>query len=192
MEAVLENMLHPEAEEQQLCSMVWSPDRNMLCKNLEEAVYSNPRLLDDFATRIIIYDIRTLFVPTEEAEKKAGGEEELYRVVYEAEPRDIMSDRFGDITAVWSQATGIKSFLNRTFPGARITCNLMEKVRGLISNLEEGEEKVISEDIRQGEVDLILTQGLKLLSASTHAWEKPEDIDHLKKKLMEAYEDYKG
>lgn len=193
LEAYLENTLHPEIELQELCKVSWAKDKDKLCKHIEEAVYNHPRLLDDFATRIIIYDRRTLFIPTEIAEAAAGSEQELYQKIYKADTKDIMTDSEGDITAAWSLGPGVKSFLMRTFPGSRITCNLMDKVRRVkgrnpeVECREVGEGLRLYKEVRDGEVDLILMEGTQLLSASTHGWLRETDITNLEHRLIEAY-----
>ena len=199
MEAFLENTLHPDIELQKLCKVEWDPRNDSLCRNLEEAVYNNPRLLDDFATRIVVFDPRTLFIPKSLAEESAGSEEELYQKIYKASAKDVMFDSEGDITAVWCLAPGVKSFLMRTFPGARISCNLLEKIRTERKRLkdlgrdadtpetaEDGEMKVIKE-VRDGEVDLILMKGTSLISASTHPYSSWEEIENLITNLKTAY-----
>ena len=184
LEAFLENTLHTEIEPQPLCSISWDINKDMLQHNIEEAVYNNPRLLDDFATRIILYDPRTLFVPSEVADEAVGAEEELYQKVYSAEESDIMTDRDRDITAVWCLAPGVKSFLMRTFPGARITCNLMEQVRELRKNNKDLSLFAIA---RKNEVDIILLEEGNLISASTHEWTHPDDIAYLALNLLDVY-----
>ena len=185
LEAFLENTLHPEIEPQPLCTAQWELNRDRLRKNIEEAVYSNPRLLDDFATRIILYDPRTLFIPTVLAEESAGAEEEIYKKVFTAEEQDIMTDFDRDITAAWSLAPGVKSFLLRTFPGARITCNLMERVRNLRKKNEGLSLFVLA---RKGETDIILLEGSNLISASTHEWNHSDDIAYLVLNLLDVYQ----
>ena len=184
LEAFLENTLHEDLAPQPLCKVNWEFNRDLLRKNIEEAVYSNPRLLDDFATRIIIYDPCTLFIPTEIAEETAGAEEELYKKVYTAEEADIMTDFDRDITAAWSLAPGVKSFIMRTFPGARITCNLMETVRNL---RKTNENLTLYAIARKGETDIILIDGHNLISASTHEWSHTDDIAFLALNLLDVY-----
>ena len=185
LEAFLENTIHREIPPQTLCSVTWEPDRDMLKKNIENAVYNNPRLLDDFATRIIIFDKRTLFIPTEVAEQSPGAEEEIYQKVYIAGSADIMTDTDRDITAAWSLAPDVKSFVMRTFPGARITCNLMDKVRNFRTKNEGKRLHIIA---REKEVDMILLDNQGLISASTHDWTKKDDIAYLTLNLLEVYE----
>lgn len=185
LDAFLENTLHPEIGPQKLCSVTWDQNRDKLRKNIEDAVYNNPRLLDDFATIIVLFDPRTLFIPTEIAEESLGSEEELYQKVYPAEPMDIMTDTDRDITAAWSLAPGVKSFLMRTFPGARITCNLMEKVREL---RKKNNSRTLFIYTRNNEVDLILLNNQNLVSASTHEWSHTDDIAYLAMNLLDIYE----
>lgn len=184
LEAFLENTIHPEIEPQLICKASWPQNKDLLKKNIEEAVYSNPRLLDDFATNIILYDPRTLFIPTLIAEEKAGAEEEIYQKVFTAETADIMTDFDKDITAAWSLAPGVKSFLMRTFPGARITCNLMHKVRTLRKNNEGLSLRAFA---KPDEVDIILLDGKNLISASTHEWSHPDDVAFLTLNLLDVY-----
>ena len=193
--AFLQNTLHPEIELQELCKVEWEEDKSVLCRKIEDAVYNYPRLLDDFATKIVLYDPCALLIPRDIAEACTGSEEDLYNSVYNAEASDIMSDFEGDITAVWCPAPGVKSFLMRTFPGSRITCNLLEKIRESEKNFEkkenlvaEGQEVRLFKYEREGEVDLVLMEGDSLLSASTHDVKEPGDIERLEKKLFEAYD----
>lgn len=184
LEAFLENTLHTELPPQPLCKAQWELNRDKIRENLEEAVYSNPRLLDDFATKIIIYDPRTLFIPTEIAEENADSEVENYNKVYKAESSDVMSDYDRDITATWQFAPGVKSFLMRTFPGARITCNLLEKVRSLRKN---NGGLTLHVFVRPEETDIILLEDSNLVSASTHEWRFADDIAFLALNVLDVY-----
>ena len=184
LKAWLENTLHKDVPLQPLCTVKWDINKDMLRTNIEDAVYNNPRLLDDFATRIILYDPRTLFIPTELAEERAGAEEELYKKIYSSEESDIMTDFDRDIPAVWSLAPGVKSFLMRTFPGARITCNLMEKIRNL---RKKNEGLSLFAFTRKGETDIILLDGSNLISASTHEWMHTDDVAYLALNLLDVY-----
>lgn len=184
LEAFLENTLHPELDIQPLCHAEWELNKDELRKNIEEAVYNNPRLLDDFATRIVLYDPRTLFIPTEIAEEKAGAEEEIYKKIYPADDADIMTDFDRDLTVAWSLAPGVKSFLMRTFPGARITCNLMDRVRDL---RKQNKGLYLYIMARKEEADLILLDDNNLISASTHEWRHPDDLAYLAFNLLEVY-----
>lgn len=185
LEAFLENTIHPDSEPQLLCKAEWNLNRDKLKDNIEEAVYNNPRLLDDFATRIILFDPRTLFIPTRIAEEAPGQEEKLYTKIYPAEDCDIMTDFDRDVTAAWSLAPGVKSFLMRTFPGARISCNLLEKVRNLRKG-NSGNSFYLT--ARTGECDIIFLEDSNLISASTHEWQHADDLAFLALNLIKVYE----
>ena len=190
LEAFLENTLHSGIEPQELCHVEWNVDRREVCKQLEEAVYNNPRLLDDFATRIVIFDSHAMFIPKDIAEESAGSEQELYRKLYDVEARDVMTDSYADVTSVWSLAPDVKNFLMRTFPGARITCSLMAAFRRAHEEknlLDDENEPVLFEEVRLSDVDMLLFKGKQLLSASTHSYSKEKDIRELEKKIARAY-----
>ena len=183
--AFLENTLHPEIESQKICDVSWEHNPHEIRKNLEEAVYSSPRLLDDFSTRIVLFDPNTLFFPTEIVETTPDMDlEKVYCDIFGGEPTDVMTGGDKDITAAWAMNPGIRNFLYRTFPGARITCNLLEKVRNYRN---EGSELRLVIDCRNVEADLILFQGPDLISASTHNWRHPDDVAYLSLNLLDVY-----
>ena len=75
MSAHLENTIHTDLEPQLLFSTQWEVDGANLLRNIENAVYDHPRVLDDFSARIIIYERKVLFMPTELIEETEGAEE---------------------------------------------------------------------------------------------------------------------
>ena len=163
--AHIENTIHTDLEPQLLFSSDWDADADNLLGNIENAVYDHPRVLEDFSARIIVYDPHTLFMPTEIAEEEEGSEENVYSTIYENDSDDVIVDVDGDLTAVHCLAKGLKGFLSRTFPGAKVESNLMNKVRSLrINNI--GRKMYV--DLRDKECDYILLDGNRLLSASTH------------------------
>ena len=184
MEAWLENTLHNEIPQQQLCSAEWEEDDVKLLSNFENAVFDNPRLLDDFATKIIIYDIKTLFIPSDIPELTDKSETDIYKNFYDGATADIMSDRDGEITAAWTMVPGLRSFLLRTFPGARITCNLMEKVRSL---RKSNKGILLFGEVRDSETDIILLENNKLKAASTRKTKKDTNQESMFREVAEAY-----
>lgn len=173
MDAGLENMLYDDVGLQQLFESKWETDGSFL-SNLENAVYEHPRVLDDFAAKIVIYDRKTLFIPTRLADETEGSEEDYYMSFYEVEPADIMTDIDRDLTAAWSPGKGIRSFLLRTFPGALVTCNLMDRVKTKRKlNINGG--KCLYVIRRDGETDFVALDGSKLLGAVTHSTDTPAE-----------------
>lgn len=184
LQAYLENTIHPEAGLQLFCAQSWDSDPAHLKKNIEDTVYSNPRLLDDFATTIILYTQDVLFIPTRIAEADLDSEANIYNKFYSAEPLDVMSGQVEDITAVWSMGPGIKSFLLRTFPGSRITCNLLEMVK---QQLPFSEKTNVCLNTREKETDLVVTSNQKLITASTHSFTDKEKTSFLVKNALDLY-----
>lgn len=184
MSAHLENTLHTNVEPQLLFSSSWEDDRSLLLRNVENAVYDHPRVLEDFSARIILYDRNVLFIPTAVAEESEGAEETLYTSLFEADPADVLVQADGDITAAYSPAPGIKGFISRTFPGARLGCNLMELVKKC---RREGSGKRMCLNVRDGECDFLLLDNQALLSASTHDCKEWTDIVYHAFNIMDVY-----
>ncbi|MDE6531934.1 MAG: DUF3822 family protein [Muribaculaceae bacterium] len=182
--AHLENTIHRDVELQELFTTTWEGEAGNILEHIENAVYDHPRVLDDFSARIVVYDRKTLFMPTELLTETEGTEEGFYTTVYDSESSDVMCDSDGDITAAFSLAPGLKGFLSRTFPGARIDCNLMRKVRRF---RREGDGKRLHVWLRPGECDCVLLDGTSLLSASTHSWNSGYDILYHAFNLLDVY-----
>lgn len=173
MSASLENTLHDDVEPQLLFSSSWDENDGDILRNIENAVYDHPRVLDDFSARIEIFDRRTLFMPTSLLIDTEGVEDAYYTSVYDAEEKDVMCHTDKDITAAFTLTRGLKAFLVRTFPGARIVCNLMRQVAEL---RKENEGKLMYLTVRENEADFILLDGGNLISASTHGLTGPDDL----------------
>lgn len=184
MSALLENTLHDDVEPQELFQSHWDNDPDNLLRNIENAVYDHPRVLDDFSAKVIVFDRKTLFMPTELLLDTEGAEDVYYTSVYKADPVDIMCETDKDITAAFCLAAGLKGFLNRTFPGARICCNLMQHV---IKLRNTGDGFRINIDIRDDEADFILLHDADLISASTHTWTSGADIAYHAFNLFNVY-----
>lgn len=185
LEAILTNTVHKETRPQTLCKVIWEKCHGTrLRNNIENAVYDNLRLLDDYSTKIVFFDPKTLFLPTSLAEENPGFEGEYHSGIYNCEPEDVMSDCDSDVTATWSFAPGIKGFISRTFPGARITCNLLE---GLRKCRVAGNEPKLSIFEREEETDMILTDNGNLISAVTYPRLNPSNFSKAVDKLLDAY-----
>lgn len=184
MSAHLENTLHDDVEPTELFVTNWDPDPDTLLTNIENAVYDNPRVLDDFSARIEIYDPRTAFIPTSVLTDGEGEEDACYTALYDAKPSDIIYAGDGDVTAAFSMVPGLKGFLSRTFPGARIGCNLMNTVS---RQRKAGAGLRLHLEVRGTEADIVLTDGDRLISASTRQWAHPADIAYHAFNLMDVY-----
>lgn len=174
-----------------LTDMRWTDDGRSLLEKIENAVYDNPRLLDDYATEIIIQTPKALFVPTG-ALDEPGSETDFMERVYPASGDDIFTDglQLRDHTptgesCIYTLTPGLQSFLQRTLPGSKVSCHLsvlIDKYRQQTSELTR-----IYVDIRRGEADIIALNGTQLLSASVHEWQESPDIAYRVLLLMKSY-----
>lgn len=182
--AFIENTIHTDLEPQLLFATEWEANDGNLLQNIENAVYDHPRVLDDFSACVIVYDPKTLFMPTVVMEETEGAEETVYTAIYDADPAEVMVDVDSDLTAAHCLARGLKGFLNRTFPGAKIESNLMNQVR----RLRLGNEGVrLYVQVRETESDFILLDSHNLLSASTHPVNGATDVAYHAFNIMDVY-----
>ena len=183
MEVWLENTIHQGIEPQELFNVRWDPNTEDLLSEIENAVYDHPRVLEDFSTRIVLFDRKNLFFPTELYEEE-GLEEDRYAEIFGLSAEEVMTDRDKDISAAFRMAGGLKSFLLRTFPGARITSNLMQEVREK-RNADNGLRVYLT--VRRGEADFIFFENNKLISGSTHPWRQEPDIIYMLFNIIDLY-----
>lgn len=183
MEVWLENTIHQGIEPQELFNVRWDPNTEDLLSEIENAVYDHPRVLEDFSTRIVLFDRKNLFFPTELYEEE-GLEEDHYAEIFGLSAEEVMTDRDKDISAAFRMAGGLKSFLLRTFPGARITSNLMQGVREK-RNADNGLRIYLT--VRRGEADFIFFENNKLISGSTHPWRQEADIIYMLFNIIDLY-----
>lgn len=101
-------------------------DKDQLLKQIENAVYDNPYILDDFSSDIIISTDNFTLAPVEMTEASETVAEKLYTSVFPSSaPDDIFYDSNERVCVMFSPVAGLKDFLSRTFPGARISSEVM-------------------------------------------------------------------
>lgn len=183
MSACLNPVEDPDAAPVKLFDVSWERDADALLPNIENCVYDHPRVLDDYATEIVVVTSRSLQIPREVVDAP-GDEVDFFREVWDAAPDDIMTDDNGESLCVYSLAPGLPSFLRRTIPGARTRCHLSllaDRFRGQHSELTR-----IYADIRGEKADILAFRDETLLSASTQPWRDPADITYRILLLMKA------
>lgn len=153
----------------------WEPGGDLL-KKIENAVYDHPQVLDDFSADIVLVAPRSIWVPSEIVEDDDDRAAELYNQVYDASEADILTDAVGDATCLYCLTPGLKGFLQRTFPGARVHSHLGVMTRRFRERIADMPR--IYAEIREDEVDLLAFDGKKLLMAATHPWRDPNDIQY--------------
>ncbi len=186
----LEAWLQPLGDRQSVRRIVrneWEPVGNGkdLLQKIEDTVYDNPQLLDDFAADIIIETDRALWVPQEVSADEELAEDQFGRV-YGFDPEDMLADAVGDKTLLWSLTPGLPAFLSRTFPGARVKAHL-SVIQSFLDrlNIEEGEVMVLN--LREGSCDVILMRGNRLQTSSTQPAANAQESLYRLLRAAEAY-----
>ncbi len=165
LQAYLKSTVDAEAPLRAACDASWeAADASAMLRGLETSVYDRPSLLDDYEADIIIETPATLFVPSEAIEEP-GDAETLYSTFFEATEADIFIDRIGPECCLYSPAQRMKPFLERTFPGARISSALSMLVSKFRSS---GEGRRIHAHLHGKEADVIAFDGERLLCAASH------------------------
>lgn len=167
----------------QLVSQTWEGDAQPLLTRIENAVYDNPRMLDDYATRVSVGTRRYLLYPKETLTE--GDIEDAFTEVYPCQPEDIMTDDLGDIVCAYTLTPGLPAFLRRTLPGSRVNCHITEAIRR--RREEPGDMTRVYVEIRPGECDILAFDGTEILSVSTQGWDTPDDIAYRVALLIQAY-----
>lgn len=167
-----------------LASESWAPTEEGLLQKISNSVYDHPEMLDDYSASIIIESTRTMMVPDAMLEEE-GEAEKVYSRVYPGQEEEVITDdNNGPETALLTLVSGLRSFLQRTFPGARIHSHL-NRLKSRFRTLGTGMR--IFASIRDGELDLIAFNGENLLSASTQKWREWSDIVYRILNLAEIY-----
>lgn len=184
MDARLENLFTPQAGEIQLFKKNWNPKEADVLACIEGTIYDNPRVLDDFATHIIIDTDKALWIPTSFTDEE-DFDEKLFTAVYPAEEEDIFADFGENEVCVYTLIPGLKSFLQRTLPGCRISCRLSMLKKGIEDRrreemLSETEEPLlpvrIYADIIGNDAIIFAYRNGEFLCGAVHPWVAPADI----------------
>lgn len=151
----------------------WNGEEDGLLSKIEGCVYDNPQVLDDFSTDIVLTAPRTVWVPSEDLDE-FGSEYELYNKVYKAEEEDIFTDETAGISCMYTLVAGLRPFIMRTLPGARVLNHQSICVNRF---MERGSDLPrIYIDIRKTEADFYVLDDKKLLLSVTYPWRVVEDL----------------
>lgn len=191
MEAYLRNIENPMEDVETLLREEWDLRDRALLDRVESTVYDHPQMLDDFATDIAIVTDRAMWVPESVVESQDDPSTRIFRTVYESREEDIMQDFTDGKVCLYTLAPGLQSFLQRTFPGARIRCHQTVMVKRFSERSADLPRVYI--DMRKTEADFVMFDGKKLLMAVTHEWNALTDIRYHLLNLLDVYDiDPKG
>lgn len=183
--AILKNVMYPGVEPLPLFTKEWVATEADLLEKIEEAVYDNPRLLDDFATQILIYTSRSLWIPAEFTEDEEY-DSNFFTAIYPVNPEDIFADFSDSEVCLYSIAPGVNSFFRRTLPGCKVASHITILKREF-QRIETESSTLFSEkkpfstvyiNCRKNDVDFLAFSNGRFLSASTHQWISFDDITY--------------
>ncbi len=178
--AVLHAIGRPEVAPRLLMDVSWPDDPEALAGRIQNAVYDNPQVLDDYSALIVIDTPHVAWVPVEVAD--SDNAEESFTAIYPGTAADVMRDTAdasrqmadaGRPVALYSLAPGLKAFLARTFPGARVRCAQALSLDRLRSLCPGGEAAGVF--LRPEATDIILLRDGALQCAATRPAMPPSD-----------------
>lgn len=161
----------------------WNPASENMLHRIEDAVYDNPTILDDYSADIIIESDRQLWLP---ADIYTSDEEcaEIYTKIYGGDEFDVLINETVKEKTAFTLVPGLKSFMQRSFPGARIwSQQALLKEAGM----QPHDEYKFLVDIRKDSADFILLHRGNLLSASSHPWKSEADISYTLMNILQTY-----
>lgn len=143
---------------------------------LEDAVYEDTLLLDDYDTTVLLRPAATLLVPPDWAAERTPEElEEAMSRLDPTEEKDIWQEPMGEAVALYSTPTGIRDFLGRTFPTEDVRHALRPMVEHFTPRAaREGGDKMWAH-LGDGRMDICAYRDGRLLEASTHRFDAPMD-----------------
>lgn len=169
VKAYLRNIGDPTAEIRCLASASWDSrslsDEETLRK-IENVIYDNPTMLDDYSADIIIESDRVLWMPKEVAEDEESAATEYQVVFPQADDDDVFSDYDSDTVCAYHLVNGLAAFIRRTFPGARVSNQQAVLYRRF--RLQPIDRQSVYVDLRPGHADIIILEPTRLLHASSH------------------------
>lgn len=142
-------------------------------------------MLDDFSADVIVTAPKSIWVPSALVEDDEEEAQRLYRQVYAGPGGDMMSEAAGEATCLFSLTGGLRAFLQRTFPGARIHGHLAV----LASRFRERSADMarVYVDVRDGEADFLAFDRNNLLMGATHSWNDSADIEYHLYNIMNVF-----
>ncbi len=156
----------PGVTERTIIDASWKEDEEGLLQRIENAVYDHPQVLEDYSARIIIDTPLTLWVPADRAQHEEE-RERIFTSVYGGSAEDILCDEPTGTApvALYYLTPGLKAFLNRTFPGARILSGQSVVLEQALRLFPDGEG--ILTVIRPEATDIAAVSGGKLAAIAT-------------------------
>lgn len=176
MGAWLKNLVNPAEEVVELFTTRWERNPDMLLSNIENAVYDHPQVLDDFTADIAVVAPRSVWVPPFYADADEAETAEVYNAMYQCGEEEVMQEESAGALCLFTLVPGLKAFLQRTFPGARVHSHMAVMAHRF---RERGADMpCVFIDIRDDEADFVAFDNRRLLFSASHTWREATDIEY--------------
>ena len=162
----------------------WQPSEEGLLSRIEDAVYDNPTVLDDYSADIVVESDRQLWLP---ASLYPSDEDcaDAYISIYGGDMLDVMVNDLGKEKCAFMLTPGLKAFMQRSFSGARIWSQ-QALLKDTSSQPHEDFKCMV--DIREAAVDIVLLLRGELLCASTHLWKSEAEIAYVLLNILQTFD----
>lgn len=181
--AILKNLADPDMSPILLLKKERTSDDTDLLSFIESAVYDNPRMLEDFATHIVITSSKALWIPADLMEDDEF-DSSLFTCVYPVKEDDIFADSGDEEVCLYSLAEGLNSFVHRTLPGCKISSHLTV-LRHMFEEMEMSKiagasdariPRSIYVNVDDNLADVFVFNNGRFISGCSHIWKEHSDI----------------
>lgn len=194
--AVLKNVSFPDVNPVLVLDKVFTAKPEDFLHEVESIFYDNPRLLDDFTTKIVIDTPRALWIPTSLIDDGDEFNTEFFTEIFPCAPKEIFLEVSDDVSCAFASADGLKSFLERTIPGCKIASTLsvlkehfhaIELQPDLIGKKAD-EENALYVGVEGERAYIYAFSKGSLLCGTAHNWKDPADIAYFAYLAAKAYD----
>lgn len=154
----------------------WECESADTLKCIEDAVYEDPLLLDDYDVSILIRPAMTLTVaPEDYPEEDSQKMHDALSLADATERKDVWREPLGEALALYSTPEGVRDFLSRTFLTERVSHALRPIVDyfTLRARTEGGERMWVH--LEPGRLDVVAFRNGRLLLANTWSFATAAD-----------------
>lgn len=156
--------------------VAYTPEEDRTLAQIENAVYDNPILLEEYDCHILIDTPKQLLVPGKEPGNLAA---QSMKRFYESEESDVFTAPMGEATIAFTLCPGLRSFLNRTFAGVTPQHRLSPLFRWFSADRNAPGRVRVYADVDAPYLHLLAFNGERLLHASTHRAPATADAAYL-------------
>lgn len=179
----LDAMIYNPMEENSLIvrSFPIAPAGEGRLKDIENIIYDNPLLLNEFSKVNIIVETPDFIIAPE-----ASGSEDTLRILLEtarpdiAENAPIIVNQFGEFGAVIATAMSQQehNFLSRTFFNARIANSFVPLIRYFATQLSEGSTTRAFVNVRPESADIVVMSRSRLYLVNRFRYRDAADLQY--------------